>query len=48
MQLLLDLTPADRSLNVEDCQVCCQPILVNLWIDADEEDINVDLRREQD
>ena len=47
ISLLLDLTGGTQSY-VEDCQVCCQPILVNLWIAADEEDYHVDLRREQD
>lgn len=45
--LLLDLTGGSQSY-VEDCQVCCQPILVSLRIDPDEEDYRVDLRREQD
>lgn len=47
ISLLLDLTGGTQSY-VEDCQVCCQPIQVNLWIDPDEDDYHVDLRREQD
>ncbi|MFO7705280.1 MAG: CPXCG motif-containing cysteine-rich protein [Halopseudomonas sp.] len=47
ISLLLDLTGGSQSY-VEDCQVCCQPIVVNLQIDADEDDYHVDLRAEQD
>lgn len=47
ISLLLDLTGGTQSY-VEDCQVCCQPILVSLWIDSSDEDYHVDLRREQD
>lgn len=47
ISLLLDLTGGTQSY-IEDCQVCCQPILVSLRIDADEDDYHVDLRREQD
>ncbi|WP_238870859.1 CPXCG motif-containing cysteine-rich protein [Halopseudomonas maritima] len=45
--LLLDLTGGAQSY-VEDCQVCCQPILVNLWIDEHSDEVHIDLRREQD
>lgn len=45
--LLLDLSGGAQSYT-EDCQVCCQPILVNIWIDEDGNDYHVDLRREQD
>ena len=31
---------------VEDCQVCCAPILLNLHIDWNHESIQVDARRE--
>ncbi len=45
--LLLDLTGGSQDY-IEDCQVCCQPIQVNLSIDPDQDDYQVDLRREQD
>lgn len=47
ISLLLDLTGGAQSY-IEDCQVCCQPIHVSLWIDHDGDDYHVDLRREQD
>lgn len=47
ISLLVDLSGGTQSY-VEDCQVCCQPILVNLWIDEANDDYRVDLRREQD
>lgn len=45
--LLLDLSGGAQSYT-EDCQVCCQPIHVSLWIDDAGDDYHVDLRREQD
>ena len=45
--LVLDLSGGTQSY-VEDCQVCCQPIVVSLWINHGEDDYHVDLRREQD
>lgn len=47
ISLLLDLSGGAQSY-VEDCQVCCQPIHVTLWMDEDNTDYHVDLRREQD
>lgn len=45
-------TPADPSGGsasyVEDCAVCCRPIVIDLLVDADDEGIGVRVRREQD
>lgn len=43
--LLTDFSGGSQSW-VEDCQVCCQPIHVDLWIS--EQDWRLLLRREQD
>lgn len=45
--LLLDLSAGTQSY-IEDCQVCCQPIHVSLWLDTGADDYHIDLRREQD
>ncbi len=45
--LLLDLSAGAQSY-VEDCQVCCQPIHVSLWVDQAEDRYHLDVRREQD
>lgn len=45
--LLLDLASGSQSY-VEDCEVCCQPIIVSLSVDHQQDDYYVDLRREQD
>ncbi|MAB23868.1 CPXCG motif-containing cysteine-rich protein [Pseudomonas neustonica] len=45
--LLLDIASGTQSY-IEDCEVCCQPIHVSLWIDHEQDDYHVDLRREQD
>lgn len=45
--LLVDISGGSQSY-VEDCAVCCQPILVNLWVDNDLEGYQLDLRREED
>lgn len=47
ISLLLDLSAGAQSY-VEDCQVCCQPIHVSLWIDEGTDDYHLDIRREQD
>lgn len=47
ISLLLDLSAGAQSY-VEDCQVCCQPIHVSLWIDEGEDRYHLDVRREQD
>lgn len=47
ISLLLDLSGGTQAY-VEDCQVCCQPIHVSLWIDHATDEYHVDLRREQD
>jgi hypothetical protein len=47
ISLLLDLSAGTQSY-VEDCQVCCQPIHVTLWVNEDEQDYHLDIRREQD
>ena len=45
--LLLDLSGGSQSYT-EDCEICCQPILVSLWMDEHSEEVHIDLRREQD
>ena len=45
--LLLDLSGGSQSYT-EDCEICCQPILVSLWIHEHSEEVHIDLRREQD
>ena len=35
----------DRQSYVEDCQVCCQPIVFDVWIG---DTVDVDVRREND
>jgi hypothetical protein len=46
LSLLLD--PGDVGVEyTEDCQVCCRPMLVNLWQDT-EGALRVILRREDD
>lgn len=44
--------PADPSGGsasyVEDCAVCCRPIVVDLVVDATDELVDVRVRREQD
>jgi len=47
ISLLVDLSGGSQSY-IEDCQVCCQPIHVNLWVDADLQNYQLDLRREED
>lgn len=47
ISLLLDLSGGAQSYT-EDCQVCCQPIHVSLWVEAGSDEYHVDLRREQD
>lgn len=45
ISLLVDFSGGSQSWS-EDCQVCCQPIHVDLWIN--EHDWRLLLRREQD
>ena len=45
--VLLDLSGGSQSYT-EDCEICCQPILVSLWMDEHSEEVHIDLRREQD
>ncbi len=47
ISLLLDLSGGSQAYT-EDCQVCCQPIHVSIWIEPGEDDYHLDLRREQD
>ncbi len=43
--LMVDTTLPDGSL-VEDCQVCCQPMVLEIRLDGDQP--SVDARREND
>jgi len=44
--VLLDLSAGDRSY-IEDCQVCCEPIIFNLHID-EAGNVQLGLRRDDD
>jgi hypothetical protein len=36
IELLVDASAGDQHY-IEDCQVCCRPISVTVWVGADEE-----------
>lgn len=36
IDILVDCTEAAQTI-VEDCAVCCGPIVIDIWIDDDEE-----------
>lgn len=36
LEIFVDPSVRDQEY-VEDCQVCCQPILIHAWFDADEQ-----------
>lgn len=44
IEILLDASAGEQHY-IEDCQVCCQPISVAVWIGADE-DVHVSVGRE--
>jgi len=44
--LLIDISAGEQTL-VEDCEVCCQPIVLNLHIDNGAL-VSCDVRREND
>jgi len=35
IEILVDASAGDQRY-IEDCQVCCQPINIDVWIDTDE------------
>jgi hypothetical protein len=35
IDIVIDASAGDQSY-IEDCQVCCRPISIDVWIDADE------------
>jgi hypothetical protein len=43
--LLVDASEPDQNY-IEDCQVCCQPMVVNVQVEG--EDIHLELRQEND
>jgi hypothetical protein len=47
IELDIDLS-AGSQVYVEDCQVCCQPIVVHLRVDEDGETFEVDLVAENE
>nr|WP_242482495.1 CPXCG motif-containing cysteine-rich protein [Thiocystis violacea] len=48
LEMEIDLTAGDRCY-VEDCQICCSPILVNLTLSpTPDDDFRVTLTREGD
>ncbi len=46
IELLIDDSQAEQDY-IEDCQVCCQPISVQVWVDDDSE-IRLVLRSESE
>jgi hypothetical protein len=44
--LLID-TSCPEQAYVEDCEVCCQPMVVNVFVDEDEQ-IGLSVQREDD
>lgn len=48
-QIGLLVDPSDDGMQyTEDCQVCCQPILIRPQMDAEGQLIDITLRREDD
>jgi len=45
--ILLD-TSVDNQVYVEDCQVCCSPIVIGVHLDADGEVANLQIRQENE
>jgi hypothetical protein len=35
IEIVVDASAGDQSY-IEDCQVCCRPISVQVWVDADD------------
>ena len=46
ISLIVDCSCAQQDYT-EDCQVCCQPMLVSLWVDEDFHS-HLELRREDE
>lgn len=46
IEILVDASAGDQHY-IEDCQVCCRPISVSVWIGADE-DVRVSVGGEDD
>jgi hypothetical protein len=44
VELLVDCSVAEQQI-VEDCSVCCSPILIDVWM-GDDEELRVHARRE--
>ena len=36
IDIVVDVSAGDQRY-IEDCQVCCRPISIEVWIDADEQ-----------
>ena len=45
--LTIDLSAGSQTYS-EDCSVCCRPMTVRVWVDADGEDHTVDVEAEND
>jgi hypothetical protein len=43
----IDITAGDQNY-IEDCQVCCKPIMFNVHIDADGKISEAEIHREDD
>lgn len=41
-------TSVDEQTYIEDCAVCCSPIVFDVWVDAETEKVQIYLRREND
>jgi hypothetical protein len=47
LEIPLDIPPEERNISmVEDCHVCCQPIIVTVVVGEGGEVVNVDAERE--
>ncbi|HET7330940.1 CPXCG motif-containing cysteine-rich protein [Dyella sp.] len=46
IEILVDASAGDQRY-IEDCQVCCRPISIDVWIGADE-DVHVNVAGEDE
>lgn len=46
VEIMIDASAGDQRY-IEDCQVCCRPISIEVWIDADE-DVHVSVAGEDE
>lgn len=41
-------TSVDEQTYIEDCEICCSPIVFDVFIDAETDELKVNLRRENE